>query len=386
MYINERIPKYEVAILLFFLAFELIYNYTTQLSLYGLNVFFSRYAFVYIAAFVYNIYLFVGHGWKVLFQKGIFKTIFPTVVFFAYMACYSKEAIDLIWHYISYILFFFNLYVVYLDYRHRKTINRVVDVLWYLGILGFMIIKNRNVGMTITGPTYLLLLLFPLFYQEKKSAFVFRFLILTVVVIISGKRGAFLAFTIAALLSYLTNALFNNKNRSNIFKIAFSMGAMTIIVLGLLSINGSIMISRLGEMQDDGGSGRDVISEVVWESFLFSNSSEKIWGHGSNSVIGDDLSNGLSAHDDFLEILYDYGIVGLVLLIIMVILVLLQALTSIKKSSPNVQSFLFLFFCVLIICFVSHIFIYPHNYFEFLIVYSLLLSREYVWRNSNPIN
>ena len=227
----------------------------------------------------------------------------------------------------------------------------------------------------------MILLLFPIFYGMNRFVLIFRTIILVFVLVISGKRGPILAFAVAYVISYMANSIFNNRERSNLVKIAFTLGAMALMFFAVFNVSGGTLLNRFSDVRDDGGSGRDVISEAVWYSYITSDSKEKIWGHGFNGVIEDNIYNGISAHNDSLEVLYDYGIVGVVLFMLMTLNILFLGVSSLKRASPNSTAFLFFFICTLFICLVSHIVIYPTNYFELLTVYSILLSKEFQWRN-----
>jgi O-antigen ligase len=70
------------------------------------------------------------------------------------------------------------------------------------------------------------------------------------------------------------------------------------------------LFDRFASISEDGGSGRDIVYADVWNMIKSSDYSHIIWGHGYNQVRVD-AELGFSAHNDFLEMLYDFGICGL---------------------------------------------------------------------------
>ena len=67
-------------------------------------------------------------------------------------------------------------------------------------------------------------------------------------------------------------------------------------------------ISKRFEMiKADGGNGRDMIYEDVINRYRSEDLIQQVIGKGFDSVKGKDTTIALSAHNDFLEVLYDFG-------------------------------------------------------------------------------
>ena len=58
--------------------------------------------------------------------------------------------------------------------------------------------------------------------------------------------------------------------------------------------------------------GRETIYEYTWQMIMNSDVEEWVLGHGHNAVFEDSPLT-ISAHNEFLEVIYDYGIIVLVL-------------------------------------------------------------------------
>lgn len=115
------------------------------------------------------------------------------------------------------------------------------------------------------------------------------------------------------------------------------IGVLLLITLMNLFItqNDLSILDRLSNIQDDGGSGRDIVWAYTWRMITEEpNVFPLLFGHGFNAVYSDSML-GLSAHNDFLEIIYDYGLIGLLLYLALYVQ-LFSYYKRIKKLLPNI--------------------------------------------------
>ena len=126
-----------------------------------------------------------------------------------------------------------------------------------------------------------------------------------------------------------------------------------------ISQNDLSILERLGNIQDDGGSGRDFVWAHTWRMITEeSNVLSLLFGHGFNAVYSDSMLE-LSAHNDFLEIIYDYGFIGLLLYFALYVQ-LFSYYKRIKKHLPNVAgAFAASIAMALCISMVAHLVINP---------------------------
>ena len=126
-------------------------------------------------------------------------------------------------------------------------------------------------------------------------------------------------------------------------------------------------VSRISSSLDDKGSGRvDIYKEVIK---LQGESTISSWflGHGHDTV-SKSTSSLLSAHNDWLEVLFDYGLVGLVLYSCFNLLLLRKIMQLFKQNSyygPPMAASYVLFF---LISLSSHLVIYA-SYFAYLMAF-----------------
>ena len=117
-----------------------------------------------------------------------------------------------------------------------------------------------------------------------------------------------------------------------------------------------MLIGRFESISEDKGSGRGDLFLMVWELILKSDTLELIFGHGYNSVV-EVLE--YSAHNDFLEVMYDQGIIGLGLYVCIYIS-LIRTIKKIKEKTLR-DSFRMSIFLFFIVSLTSHLILFTSS-------------------------
>ena len=146
--------------------------------------------------------------------------------------------------------------------------------------------------------------------------------------IIVSKRTPLLAI-IAACVFYLLISLKDHKHKWRmIISSLFVIGVVYYLSLNLQTD----IVDRIRTMDEDGGSGRLDIFSAVWQGISNSSWVQWLFGHGVYQEYATD--NDFSAHNDFLEIFWDYGFVGFLVYVFM-IFSLFRNRVFIKKYKPE---------------------------------------------------
>ena len=138
------------------------------------------------------------------------------------------------------------------------------------------------------------------------------------------------------------------------------LGLLVIVVYYLivfLSDYNEYIIEKFSSARDDEGSGRFKIWNDVLSMYWESNPMAMFFGHGYLAV-GADSPEKLTAHNDYLEVLYDYGLIGITLLVALLVnLVRYTRRLARRKSelAAPLSASLALFF---IVSMMSHVIIY----------------------------
>ena len=171
-----------------------------------------------------------------------------------------------------------------------------------------------------TGYLLVMILGGVMLFSKKKLHFPLGIFIIFIGVIISGKRGAILALLLAAIP--LAKYIFTSYSRSDVKKMFYILLAILGVFFALYMLGDyfDATEARFQSLQEDGGSGRTWMYQLYFYHFLNSDIIYQTFGHGLYAgLIGKGRQFAFMnkiAHSDWLEILYDFGVVGIVIFIL----------------------------------------------------------------------
>lgn len=198
-------------------------------------------------------------------------------------------------------------------------------------------------------------------------------------VFLSAKRTALLAFAIALVVYYLIDAQLKAREK-------FSRALKTVVVLAVALFAFYIVsryidarfnlriYERLFRLSEDGGSGRDILYTRIWNAFRSSNFMEQLFGHGMNTA-GKVAGFG-QAHNDLLEVLYDYGVFAVLALIVFYISLIVESVRLVKRRSPYAAAFAFSLIVGLFLAMFSYFFTYFTYVTAYLAFWGYVLCME----------
>lgn len=196
-----------------------------------------------------------------------------------------------------------------------------------------------------------------------------------------------MSFKMTSLLGIIASVYFYVRADSNINAQKYStkllrriqlfllFGAIAIVAVYVVGQQyGFTVLDKIENSYASGGSGRTEIYRQVIKKQMHSGSLEWMFGHGYDMV---NEIVGISAHNDFLEILFDFGLIGFSLYIMFIVsIVKCINRLKLKKSRlypPMVISFVFFVFLSLF----SHIFQIKMYGMIFMLFSGLALSFSY---------
>ena len=205
--------------------------------------------------------------------------------------------------------------------------------------------------------------------------------LIVICAILSLKRSAVLIVALALIVFFYREFLWNRKGK--FFKliaiILFIGGAYYLFVRSSDSFNN--VVSRFENISEDRGSGREFIYQNVFRMIEESTLSEYCWGHGFNMTVI--CNNGSSAHNDFLEVFFDYGIVGLVIYLWLHIGLIGRMIGLHKIRSTLFTPYLISYLMFFVISMVSHLIIYP-TYFVILAAFWAYVESAVISSKNSP--
>lgn len=198
---------------------------------------------------------------------------------------------------------------------------------------------NGNIGQVVFL-TYFCLTALPLvlLLVEKEKYRNLCIVFCVAILVASTKRTGTMALLFGLLVMAVLNAHIQGSLRKK-WKQYFSIFLVICIgsiVLLYLDKNSSLQIfERFSRLSTDGGSGRDVIWNIVLQAYKESNFMERLFGHGFQSVYYSLRPGGFSrfAHNSYIEYLYDYGIIGLAILLVFVMSMIVFTVKLMNRKS-----------------------------------------------------
>ena len=195
--------------------------------------------------------------------------------------------------------------------------------------------------------------------------------LVVVAIFLSTKRTSLLAVVLATTSAFgcrLTVAS-SLRERVRIVLAALFMlgvGSGAVVLLGFSEMDQSrLFVERLDSTVETGGTRRiDIYQDYIEELSLMS-FSELLTGHGFNSGR---LILMKSAHNDWLEALYDFGIIDLILYVALHFLLLKRMVELIRMKSFLAEPYAVAYAIFFMMSLTSHLIIYP-NYFTVLVAF-----------------
>lgn len=179
---------------------------------------------------------------------------------------------------------------------------------------------ESSIQIMLNNSYYCICLLPLVFFLRDEKLFWINYFLICIISILSTKRAGILALVVASLVYYLINYDLKNKRKFIIkktFKIIFAMFC-SFMLASYIDDNLELGLARrFSVLFTGGGSGRDIIYNDIWGGIINSDFIELFLGHGNGSIMSYGTSNGYysSAHNDFLNIFYENGIIPVLLII-----------------------------------------------------------------------
>ena len=287
-------------------------------------------------------YIFSSNKIKYFF-KNRFNNVYFIIIIYVFIACLlSPFALEIsMMNFIRIIypfLLFMSCYLLsFNDLISKKQIyflyKNLVLVIFVL-IVAFLSYKSGIGRMDIgDNKAYMILFCTPiifLFFPNTKALFYYTLIIIGS--LIASKRGAFLG-VIFTLIIFIYS--FKQYKFKSIFIIILGLPILLAVLYNYFA-DSIFIFERFANLENDGGSGRDIMALSIWKGWQKEDLFSQIFGSGWMSVLdlvksALNMRKGLMAHNDWLQFLYDLGIVGLILLLSMFV-ALFKQIRSYKRK------------------------------------------------------
>lgn len=207
----------------------------------------------------------------------------------------------------------FVLIASYYSVRYNKSIkNHVILVLLSFPILFYFILTRASIvdQFSVINLSYYILYLLPIALLTKSRVISYSSILMTVaVVMLSYKRAGMLAIITAVVVySYYENRQSATFKRKFFGTVVF-LSAVILTVAIYISLSSTYNLdwtSRMLSLITDRGSGRDRIYERIIDIIRHQDGIRLLFGNGFNAT---KIKIGFWAHNDLLEIIFNFGII-----------------------------------------------------------------------------
>lgn len=274
---------------------------------------------------------------KTLFEKGPNRLFFKAwtallllnVVGFIFTADYSnKSDYGMLLSILVTSLPFYPIYY----FTERKVLTSKMLIAFFLvlvpiAIYGYYSAQAQILSIRINSTdqdivnnmSYFFVRLMPFVFLIKKQRLVSIGVmsVLMIFVILGSKRGALIAGGITLLMYFYYLWKTQDKQKKNQTR---ALTVSTIVILGVLVYRffteNQFLLDRMSDIS--GGSGRDRIYSDIFQAW-FSNESFLNFIFGYGFAASRSLTNGLFAHNDWLEMISNFGLIGGIVYLILIV-------------------------------------------------------------------
>ena len=392
------------------------YSKTNLFLVMAITYIFSVNMFTFDVTYDWNLPNFLSRGSLMLMAcivyLGVFKLLFAKLdsisgllVLFGFFSVvstlvnYETQKINIIYVISVQLLWVAVFFVAYNKTRKQLKETTVRIILYTFPMVFFMYIfiylktmEVLNIG-NVNLVYYVFCFLPFVLCVKKKNIKIIFLLMISFSILISMKRTAFLAFVVALFVSYIIDMHIMGKERKK--KLINTLVIFLIIITGVFMYNYIVdafnldIILRLQKLLTDGGSGRDIIYRSVWHYQLNSTAGEWLIGRGYNGVsntsaagLGNLFFSSSAAHNDFLEILYDYGIIGLSIYLLFCIKLIKHSIKLIRLKSDMAGPFAASLVIFFMLSMFSILILYPRYYLYLALFWAMCFTEDYKVRKN----
>lgn len=344
--------------------------------------------------------LFISITSKLRFPKftSFVRIVFVWFVLMLILVFINSNDIARIFKNIIYISFWPICFIssYYFVRKNSLNINRFINSYSIIFVLNLLLyinyyIYNYSIQSTFEGinQIYYLVLITPWLFLIKKKRIKHLFiLILFTSTLASFKRNSIIILSLI-ILYYYFNSFYKSSFRKKLIKIFFILTLLSLFSYISFKNDATNFLLERFEFSDlEKTTGRKAIWSEVIKNQNNSTGLEWLIGHGHNTVSQYVSLNGtrLTAHNDFLEVLFDYGII-IFILYLTIYFYLIKRFFYIKKYMQNYTvSYASSILIFIGMSWVSHLITYP-TYFVFLASFwGAMEALIYISKKNNSID
>lgn len=327
-------------------------------------------AIVLLAIEVISVYLIISSPKHRAQEKWIHWVCFLWEVIMIVVLIFNRAPMG---HYVRCLAWPLFFEAAYMLLRFNIHLIKKVRVLFYLfvfigGIVFFAAMELR-LFESQTNMIYFLLLPTPVLMLRQNAKMQYNILLfVSFFALMSMKRSMMLSVALCWVILLFSNMFKKGKKSMAILLSVLIIGSVYTF-WGIVDnlTHGGLSARTTDYEKDDITNGREGIYLLTIDMISRSSNDHLLLGHGHNGVKSDSRLE-ISAHNEFLEIIYDYGIIGLLVYLALWIYVVRQWLYHFRKNSNYFIPYTLSICIFAVMAMVSQLVIYV-SYFLYLVMF-----------------
>lgn len=201
----------------------------------------------------------------------------------------------------------------------KENLKKWILIFFILSTVGYFYEMNVRLAYSLgeestVNAGYTMLSLMPLIVLWKDKPYLQYILLgfIMILTLMSMKRGAIIVGAICIMWFLLKSIKYASKRtKAKLYVLTALVSIAGIYAVQYLLENSSLFIQRIEQTEARNSSGRDFLYNTLWNSFINQDSiSNFFFGRGADATI---LIAGNYAHNDWLEILTNNGLIGAII-------------------------------------------------------------------------
>ena len=317
---------------------------------------------------------------RYIFNLGFCFLFFVVFQFLTGINSFEITISDIIGPLFSYSLFSYALREHFISRRFTFILCVCLFVVFEISIFLFKSSQLYSIFGGTLQASYFVLFLLPICFNLKKEWLIYVCIVASIISsIMSFKRGAIISVFIVTTLFILYKLLHSNfKQKLLLISLVVVAYYGVLYYIGYSGDEFSFVLKRMSDMGEDGGSGRSDIYSFFLNKISDFSLLDHLVGRGFKSTTF--VNNGLTAHNDWIELYYDFGFF---LFIPWCFFIVKQIISGIRDSQYRQLgvSKISLMAVYIVLSMVSHVFFFGYFY-ALMIILSYYNNIKYESRNS----
>ncbi len=217
-----------------------------------------------------------------------------------------------------------------------QQILRLYIIMYFVYIWVNIIARNQiqtnfERDFAITVYIYYILLFIPFIYMIQRNIIRNALLIIAIAMVATSyKRGTIICLPIMLIAYEFVQSIIKNKWFSFIRRVVFLVVAIGVFLFLVNETSGGFLSERFAKEELESGSGRSDIWDIALTVIANRSFLETIVGTGSGSSV---RLLGTGAHNEWIEFLFSFGVVGVMLYASMCIIWISECLYYVKRKA-----------------------------------------------------